>query len=138
MRLIPFQHWRGIAAALASTVDALIDGIFDGRSAALPGQVKIPGVAGLGGFDSVDALPLIGRDRRIVRGWTETSWDYAERLRLWRSPDKGWLRAGTAFGLLWQIRGILGPNPPLVRLVQQSHDTTGDFPEIDGGYWYSI
>lgn len=116
-------HWLKLFATLALGIDAIIEGLYQGREASLPGQVSGPGVVGLGGFDSVDALALIGRDRRITRGFTESPADYARRLRAWR---RSWMRAGTGFGILDQLRGVLGPNPPTVRLVERS------------GTWFTI
>lgn len=111
----PFMHWLGLAFTTAAMLDALIDALYDGRLAGMPGQVDVPGVEGwFGGFESEDALAYLGRDRRIVRGATESAPDYALRLRRFRSS---WRAAGTALGLLLQLQGVLGPNPPRMRIV---------------------
>lgn len=125
----PIEHWRKIAGVIAITVDALIEGVFSGRLAGMPGQVDLPGIHGLGGFDNVDALPLIGRDRRIVQGFTESFASYAAALRDWRNRERGWPRSGTPWGILIQLRRVLGDGAggfPLVRIVSRA------------GYWHSI
>lgn len=114
MKKKPFEHWTQLAFVTAAMFDALVDSFHDGRLAGMPGQVDLPGIPTMGGFESIDALPFIGRDRRIVEGQTENPADYAERLRKFRTL---WRKAGTAKGLLIQLQSILGPNPPLVRLV---------------------
>jgi hypothetical protein len=127
MSLKPFRHWLGIGVSIALVVDALIEGLFEGRNAAFPGQVRAPDVEGLGGFNNVDALPFIGRDRRIVRGFAEPPEAYARRLRQWRAA---WRSSATPFGMLTQLRGVLveadGVTFPMVRLVNAA------------GVWHTI
>jgi hypothetical protein len=103
-------HWRDLAGAIAIVWDALIEGAIEGLDASMPGQVEGDSTS----FPSVDALPYIGRDRRIVRGLAETTASYAGALRGWR---KAHALEGTAFELLAQLQRILGPDPPRVRLV---------------------
>ena len=119
MRKKPYDHWLRYAQAISLMYDVLIDGMWDGRYASFPGQTDGPE---LGGFASVDALPHIGRDRRILQGPNEPPAAYAARLRQWRRVLR---RAGTAFGILEQLGGILEPSPPLLRLVTSE------------GLWYS-
>jgi hypothetical protein len=113
MRREPFFHFTAIALGTAAMVDAMIDGLYEARLAAMPGQVSIPGVPGLGGFDSIEALAKIGRDRRRQRGFTESHADYALRLRRFRED---WAAAGTNPGLLNELADILTPDPPRLRL----------------------
>lgn len=121
MRLAPLAYWRDLAGAMAAVIDAMIEGLYDGRLASFPGQTdELPN---LGGYESSDALPLIGRDRLIVRGPAEPIYDYARRLRYWRAARRG---SGTAYVLLSQLRGVMGPNPTTARLVTGS------------GLWYSF
>lgn len=54
-----------------------------------------------------DALTLIGQDRRIPRGRSETSEHYAQRLIRWRSP-RGHRTRGSAFALLEQVSEYFG------------------------------
>lgn len=55
-----------------------------------------------------DALAAIGRDRRIVRGFAETSATYAARLLRWLDD---WQAAGSAFALMEQLAAYCGPGP---------------------------
>jgi len=119
--MLELLHWRDLAITIALGMDALIDGAIEFALAAMPGQNRFAPL--LGGFPNTDALPLLGRDRRIVRGFTEGPEDYALRLRHFR---EAWRAAGTGFGVLEQVRGVLGPNPPRVRAVTAS------------GFWYTI
>lgn len=104
-------HLIGLAQTMALVTDALVDGLFDGRRASMPGQID---ALGFGGFLSVDALPAIGRDRRLPRGFAESVAAYALRLRRWRSS---WRRAATARGLLEQVRAMTAPSNVRLRLV---------------------
>jgi hypothetical protein len=114
MRKPSREHWVALMVLLAAGLDALVDGANDGRSADMPGQNDQPGGDGMNAFSSTDALPFMGRDRRIVGGLVEHPADYAERLRKWLDS---WRRAATPFGVLEQLAGVLGPNPPRLRLV---------------------
>lgn len=114
MLTAPRTHVGKLAAGLAAMLDALALQVIEGRLAGLPGQVRLDGVEGLGGFDSCDALPLIGRDRSIRQGLSESVWAYAARLRAWLDE---WAVAGTPFGLLEQLAGVLGPDPGILRIV---------------------
>lgn len=57
-----------------------------------------------------DALAAIGRDRRIVRGISETSAAYAARLVQWLND---WQVAGNPFALMQQLSAYMGPLPNL-------------------------
>lgn len=48
-----------------------------------------------------EALPLMGKDRRIIRGFEEPASSYRVRLARWMTD---WRRAGNAFALLEQMR----------------------------------
>jgi hypothetical protein len=117
MQVAPWQTMGNVMAGFAALLDALNEGILEGRLAAMPGQVRINGVDGLGGFDSIDALPLIGRDRGIRQGIAEAPWDYAFRLRSWLAA---WTDAGTPYQLLLQLAGALGPDFGTLRLVYKA------------------
>jgi hypothetical protein len=121
MTLPDHAHWLDLAVAMGWLVDGMIEGVYTGFLAGLPGQNEFG--PELGGFINVDALPLLGRDRGVVRGPAETPASYAARLRKWR---QGWRTAGTGFGLLGELRGVLGPTPPRVRLVSAA------------GVWHTI
>ena len=57
-----------------------------------------------------DALAAMGRDRRIVRGLSETSKAYAARLLTWLDT---WATAGNPFTLMNQLAAYMGPLPML-------------------------
>lgn len=68
-----------------------------------------------------DALAAIGRDRRVVRGITETPEAYAQRLIKWLDERKS---AGSAFALMQKLSEYCGPLP--------------SFSTVDAqGNWYS-
>lgn len=122
-------HWFMYAAAIAAAFDAMIDGVYESRLAAMPGQVDVPGIPGTGGFDNRDALGLIGDDRMVSRGGTETDAHYAGELRRWREI---WAIAATPFGLLERVASVLSPAPPVMRIV-----TSGSVwytREVDGAF----
>lgn len=52
-----------------------------------------------------DALAAIGRDRRILRGLTETSGTYATRLKAWLDTHRS---KGTAYTMMGQLSAYLG------------------------------
>ncbi|WP_437948635.1 hypothetical protein WME98_49950 [Sorangium sp. So ce296] len=110
--MVERSHWLALGGTLAAVIDALVEGVQDGVLGALPGQID--DLPFLGGFAGTDGLPLIGRDRRIPRGLLETPGVHAAALRDWRGIHR---RAGLAFGFLSQVRRVLGPSFPRVRLV---------------------
>lgn len=68
-----------------------------------------------------DALEALGRDRRVVRGLSETDAAYAARLLRWLDDRK---RAGNPFALLQKLAEYTGPLP--------------SFRTVDArGNWYS-
>jgi hypothetical protein len=75
---------------------------------------------------TVTALPYLGRDRVIVRGFQETDATYAERLR--RAFDS-WARAGSDRGLLSNLLAYVSPATPMGRAV------TSDEPSSDFAVW---
>lgn len=114
MRRSSRAHWLALSNTVAHVVDAVIDGLYDGRLGALPGQLDEPGMAG---FESADALPYLGRDRRLVRGPSEDVFTYAARLRAWRST---WRTAGTAAGVLGMMRAVMSPAVTRLRVVSSA------------------
>lgn len=66
-----------------------------------------------------DALALLGADRAILRGRTETSAHYAQRLLSWRFP-RGHRTRGSAFALLQQISEYFGG------LLGKTRDVSGN------------
>lgn len=55
-----------------------------------------------------DALQAMGRDRRVIRGLSETDAEYAARLKLWLDDRK---RQGNPFMLMQKLAEYLGPLP---------------------------
>lgn len=76
------------------------------------------------GAGAPDALPYIGRDRQIVRGFAESADSYAERLRRWLDD---WRVAGSPISVLAQLRGYLLGVRPVLRTV----DNTGNWHSLD-------
>ena len=60
------------------------------------------------------ALPRIGRDRQIRRGFAETDDAYAQRLLTWLDD---WRHAGSAWALMRQVRGYVWPFVPRMRVI---------------------
>jgi hypothetical protein len=110
----PFEHVTNLVLSVSLVIDGMIEGAYDGRKAGMPAQDDTPGFPWQTLYPSIEALPFIGRDRRRVRGFTETVSDYAFRLRRFRSA---WRGAGTARGIIDELAAVLGPNPPKFRLV---------------------
>jgi hypothetical protein len=123
-------QWMALMSGFAALIDCFIEGVFEAEMAAMPGQQQTPGVPGLGGFDSVDALVgPVCRQRGIVVGLLESIDSIAMRCRRWRDD---WTRAGTVPGLLEQLAAVLSPDPPILRVVTRSgvwwtRNTDGSF-----------
>lgn len=81
--------WSGAALA-----DALVEHADQAHDAKLPG------------IGSPTALGLIGEDRAIFRGRTDTDEAYALKLRQW---IERWSAAGQAYGLARELQDYLGP-----------------------------
>jgi hypothetical protein len=70
--------------------------------------VRFPGIG------TETALSRMARDRGIRQGFAETSESFAERLLDWLDAHK---RAGSAFEVMRQVQGYLGPKKPRIRHV---------------------
>lgn len=75
------------------------------------------------GLGTPTALPYIGRDRRIFRGFAENDASYSSRLVNWLSTHK---RAGNPFGIMHEVQAYLTPYTPMMRIVNNS------------GTWYTL
>ena len=64
-----------------------------------------------------DALPYIGRDRKIVRGYNEPADTYAVRLRRWWQDHR---TRGNAYSMLRQLEAYFASNPVQLELVFNS------------------
>lgn len=69
------------------------------------------------GLGPADALPLIGADRQIVRGFAESDASYAARLVRWLDD---WRIAGSAPSVLGQLRGYFLASRPRMRTIDDS------------------
>lgn len=69
-----------------------------------------------------DARLALGRDRRIIKGFDESSDNYAGRLKRWLDD---WRVAGHAFSVLDQVAGYLTGHSVLMRIVTNT------------GVWYT-
>lgn len=95
--------------------------IFDAQLEHLRQGIK----ARMPGVGTPTALPIIGDDRQIDRGPTESATSFAERLT--RAFDS-WRVAGNPHQLLEQLQVYFSPTKPRIRLVSNS----GVWHEIDG------
>ena len=64
-----------------------------------------------------DALPYIGRDRKIIRGLNEPAATYAVRLRRWLTDHK---TRGGPYALLRQLEAYYASSPRQIELVYHS------------------
>lgn len=90
-----------IGYSLGVMKDAFADRIRQGLIARLPERAPS------------DALPLMGRDRRVVRGRNESTASYAQRLLRWLDDRK---TQGNAFAMMDRLAEYLGPLPR-IRIV---------------------
>jgi len=139
----PRSHWGQWLELLALHFDAQIEIVNEARLAEMPGQVDSTIAPNLGGFISVDALQVIGRDRRRPRGLANSTPQYAQNLRTWLDDFR---RCATPFGLLDELARILrapGQDDPLLRCVTgrgawytRHPDGTWRYNSTDGDGWY--
>lgn len=90
--------------AVTVSLDVLMQGVSEGVQAPWPGR------------GTPTALPLIGRNRGIVRGEGESEASYSARLIPWLDD---WANAGSSAIIAKQIHNYLG-NKPRVRIVDRS------------------
>lgn len=91
--------------ALAIQIDACADALVAGV------KLRFPGVY------SDESLPLLGRERRIARGRTETNAVYASRLARWLDDHR---RRGGPYALLLQLFAHYAPSNFAISLVYRS------------------
>jgi len=68
------------------------------------------------------ALAIIGNDRQVVRGLTETNASYRERLKFSLDDEQ---RTGNAWSVLSAVRGYLLGDTPAARTVSAQYSSTG-------------
>lgn len=133
----PRQAFAALMSGPAAMLDALTEASQQARIAALPGQSRLGNIPGLGGYDSVDALFPIARDRLVTPAqvdslpWViEKPWQLALRLRNWRDD---WTNNTGPFGLLDQLAYVMGPTIPILRFVQASNGITSWYTRSPNG-----
>jgi hypothetical protein len=97
--LVPPFLLEGEGALVLESLSAIVDSATQRLRSGL--EARFPSYAG------ESALALIGRDRGIVRGRSETAEHYAARLIAWRYP-RGHRVRGSAFALLEQFSEYFG------------------------------
>lgn len=97
--------------SIALIYDVFAEALTQGQNARFPG------------VGTATALPMIGRDRRIIRGPRETDEGYADRLEHWLDEKPF---AGGAYGMMRQIQAFFAPGKPRVRIV------------LRRGTWYTL
>lgn len=81
-------------------------------------EARMPGVG------TTDALPFIGNDKQILRGFDESDEAYIVRLR---AALDTWKLAGNAISIITQLVGYVSPAVPMVRYVVNGFDPSGTF-----------
>jgi hypothetical protein len=128
VRLVPQwlqRDWAGgVVQAIAEELDELTDEMVQARRAFMPG------------FGKDDALPLIGQERQLEQGPTETNAAYAARLvNAWGTLE----RMGSHPALHQQLQA-LGFDTPNMFIIQRSGrrtelDGSGNLVVADGPHW---
>jgi hypothetical protein len=98
-KLVPQWLTTGEGELVLWTLNRIVDAFDDMVRAAV--EARFPTRAG------ANALALIGRDRGIPRGRSETAAHYAARLKRWRWP-RGHRTRGSAYALLEQVSEYWG------------------------------
>jgi hypothetical protein len=101
-----------IVGAFADVLDELLDFTAEGVRARFPGDWTDPFPLPIPYLAS-DALPVIGRERRISRGPDERDDVYAARLRRWWTDHQ---KRGGAIAMLRQIEAFWSESPKRVSL----------------------
>jgi hypothetical protein len=106
-------------------LDAQGDALIAGLNASFPG------------FGDDYSLNLLGQQRRIPRGFLETSQQYAQRLWFWRQANR---RKGSAWVLMEQLQALLQGYPVVVRIICGDGTSTSPatrYTLAAGGYLYN-
>ena len=93
--------------ALSVPWDALIDATIDAISASFPG------------YSTLESLPYLARDRRMIQGHKETDAEFANRLRSFRIAHS---TRGSVRTLLRQLRAYLAGDPVKIEAINASGD----------------
>lgn len=124
-KLSPPWLQNGLAEAILYTLGLQVDIFGDALVAGV--KQRFPG------FYSYESLPLIGRERRILRGRTEDDATYAGRLTRWLVDHQ---RRGGPYALLSQLYAYYAPTRFPIKLVyssgrRYSMDTSGTITRDD-------
>lgn len=104
--LRPFGNAEKLFYTLGLIADGIVQWATEGTLGRLPGA------------GTPTALPYIGRDRRIRRGFAESDESYSARLVQWKDD---WSIAGAAYSVLHQLRGFVTPHAPVMRYVHRQN-----------------
>lgn len=108
-KLSPPWLQNGLAERILYALGLQVDAFGDALTAGV--KQRFPGLY------SFEALPLLGRERRIRRGLAENDETYAARLTRWRLDHR---RRGGPYALLAQLHAYYAPNNFPITLVYQS------------------
>jgi hypothetical protein len=108
LRVVPPWLRRRVGGAVMRALGATGDGLV-ARAVDAVG-LRFPGF-------NPDALSLLGRDRRVIRGAGESDETYTVRLRRWRTDHK---KRGGVFGLIEQLRAYYAAAPRQIDIVYSS------------------
>jgi hypothetical protein len=100
---------KGNAEKLGYSLGVVVDDFAEALNASI--RIRFPGVY------STESLPLIGRERRIRRGRTETDAVYASRLTRWLTDHR---RRGGPYAMLAQVFAHYAPNNFNIELIYRS------------------
>jgi hypothetical protein len=78
-------------------------------------------LARMPGYGTREALPYIGNDRQILRGFQETDAAYIQRLQ---QAIPTWKLAGNSYSIIGQLAGYVSPYAPTIRYVVTGKDET--------------
>lgn len=105
-RIAPRWLTEGDGFSIGYALDVLKDAFVERAKLGL--LARFPENGPNGETAPVDALAALGRDRRVVRGLSETDAAYAARLKLWLDDRR---RQGNPFMLMQKLAEYLGPLP---------------------------
>lgn len=128
LRVVPPWLLRARGARYLQSTAAMLDELADRTTRSA--QLRFPTAT------QEDALPAIGRDRKIQRGPSESASSYVARLRVWLDAHAN---RGGPYALLGQLYGFHGGARPidLVSVVGVRYvlSTTGEITRESGVVW---
>jgi hypothetical protein len=109
LQISPWWLRSGLGGKLLSAIGVTVDGMSDAALAGI--RIRFPDTT------QPDALALLGRDRKILRGSAETDAVYATRLQPWLDDHR---TRGNPYAMLSQIHAYFASAPFLIELIYQS------------------